>query len=84
MELARPVEGVWLQYPRVSDTDVDTVICTKSEEAVRSDAEGGAHRDAACALRERSKDGTPGAIVVCRPSPLRGCSLPFRLVPPAH
>jgi len=32
-----------LKYPRVSYTDLDDLICKKSEEEVRSEAEGGEH-----------------------------------------
>jgi transposase len=38
-----------VQYPRVSYTDLDNLICKKSEEEVSSDAEGGEHSYAACA-----------------------------------
>jgi hypothetical protein len=38
-----------LQYPRVSYTDLDNLICKKSEEEVRSEAEGGEHSEEACA-----------------------------------
>ena len=40
---------VLLQCPRVSYTDLDTLICKKSEEEVRSEAEGGKHSEEACA-----------------------------------
>ena len=32
-----------MKYPRVSYTDLDDLICKKSEEEVRSEAEGGEH-----------------------------------------
>jgi hypothetical protein len=38
-----------VKYPRVSYTDLDNLICKKSEEEVRSEAEGGEHREEACA-----------------------------------
>ena len=38
-----------LQYPRVNYTDLDNLICKRSEEEVSSDAEGGEHSYAACA-----------------------------------
>ena len=38
-----------LKYPRVSYTDLDDLICKKSEEEVRSAAEGEEHSEEACA-----------------------------------
>jgi hypothetical protein len=38
-----------VKYPRVSYTDLDNLICKKSEEEVRSEAEGGEHSEEACA-----------------------------------
>ena len=38
----------WLKYPRVSYTDLDNLICKKSEEEVHSKAEGGEHSEEAC------------------------------------
>jgi len=38
-----------MKYPRVSYTDLDNLICKKSEEEVRSEAEGGEHSEEACA-----------------------------------
>ena len=37
------VSAFILKYPRVSYTDLDDLICKKSEEEVRSEAEGGEH-----------------------------------------
>ena len=73
-----------LQYPRVSYTDLDNLICKKSKEEVSSDAEGGEHSYVACAPSELNGDVTPVEIVVCSTSQLRGCSLPSLLVSPAH
>ena len=57
-----------LQYPRVSYTDLDMLICKKSEEEVSSDAEGGEHSYAACAPSELDGDVIPVEMVVCRTS----------------
>ena len=38
-----------VKYPRVSYTDLDNLICKKSEEEVGSAAEGGEHSEEACA-----------------------------------
>jgi hypothetical protein len=38
-----------VKYPRVSYTDLDDLICKKSEEEVRSEAEGEEHSEEACA-----------------------------------
>ena len=54
-----------LQYPCVSYTDLDTLIGKKSQEEVRSAAEGGEHSDAACAPLSFNGDTTPVEIVVC-------------------
>ena len=43
------VGTISLKYPRVSYTDLDDLICKKSEEEVRSEAEGGEHSEEACA-----------------------------------
>jgi len=77
-------EHVGVQYPRVSYTDLDNLICKKSKEEVSSDAEGGEHSYVACAPSELNGDVTPVEIVVCSTSQLRGCSLPSLLVSAAH
>ena len=38
-----------LKYPRIRYTDLDDLICKKSEEEVNSEAEGGEHSHEACA-----------------------------------
>jgi len=63
---------------------LDNLICKKSEGEVSSDAEGGEHSYAACALSWLNGDVTPVEIVLCSTSQLRGCSLPSLLVPSAH
>ena len=73
-----------MQYPRVSYTDLDNLICKKSEEEVISNAEGGKHSYAACALSQLNGDVTPVEIVVCSTSQLGGCTLPSLLMPSAH
>jgi hypothetical protein len=45
----RNFQGNRLKYPRVSYTDLDNLICKKSEEEVHSKAEGGEHSEEACA-----------------------------------
>ena len=83
--LPTPVpERVGVQYPRVSYTDLDNLICKKSKEEVSSDAEGGEHSYVACAPSELNGDVTPVEIVVCSTSQLRRGSLQSLLVPPAH
>jgi hypothetical protein len=74
----------WLQYPHVSYTDLDNLICKKSEEEVSSGAEGGEHNYAACAPSWLNGDVIPVEIVVCSTSQLRGYSLPSLFVPSAH
>ena len=73
-----------MQYPRVSYTYLDNLICKKSKEEVSSDAEGGEHSYVACAPSELNGDATPVEIVVCSTSQRHGCSLPSLLVSPAH
>jgi hypothetical protein len=43
------LRGEGVKYPRVSYTDLDDLICKKSEGEVRSEAEGGEHSEEACA-----------------------------------
>jgi len=51
-----------MKYPRVSYTDLDDLICKKSEEEVRSEAEGGEHSEEACAPTLSSVRRSPAQV----------------------
>ena len=70
------VSQLCVKYPRVSYTDLDNLICKKSEEEVHSEAEGGEHSGRPAHQPVLSEAVPLAGSAVCSTYQLCGCSMP--------